>query len=56
MDAENDISLNLPQPDSQTSKDSSVHTEAFGFEPIDPIRNLGGIKGIPCLLFVFATR
>jgi len=29
MDAENDISVNLPQPDSQTSKDSSVYTEAL---------------------------
>jgi hypothetical protein len=36
MDAENDISLNLPQPDSQTSKDSSAYTEASGFEPADP--------------------
>jgi hypothetical protein len=35
MDAENDISLNLPQPDFQTSKDSSVYTEAFCFEPVD---------------------
>jgi hypothetical protein len=44
MDAESDISLNLPQPNSQTSKDSSVHTEAFGFEPVDPIRNLAASK------------
>jgi hypothetical protein len=29
MDAENDISVNFPQPDSQTSKDSSVYTEAL---------------------------